>query len=204
MGDISMLDCQITVLAKAFVRYLNAGEIPRAIGTRHPVMTPFQVFPTKDGYIAVALRGGIKDQWPLYCAAIDRIDLIDDPRFETGWLRTQNYEILEPILNEAMKLKTTKEWVEELEGMRIPCGPLNTIAQLAADPYVKARDMIIDVQHPDAGTFKVVNTPFKFSRTQNKVEKASPELSEHTEQVLGQLLNMTPEEVSELKDSGII
>ncbi len=167
-------------------------------------MTPFQVFPTKDGYVAVALRGGIKDQWPLYCAAIDRIDLIDDPRFETGWLRTQNYNILEPIFNEAMKKKTTREWVEELEQMAIPCGPMNTVDQLAADPYVEARDMIIDVHHPTAGDFKVVNTPFKFSRTPYKVDKASPELGEHTEQVLSQLLNMTDDEINELKGSGIV
>jgi CoA:oxalate CoA-transferase len=204
MVDISMLDCQVTALENAFVRYLNTGEIPHALGTRHPVMTPFQVFPTKDNYIAVALRGGIKDQWPLYCAAIDRIDLIDDPKFETGWLRTQNIDILEPILNEAMKSKTTEEWITELEEMRIPCGPVNTIDKIASDPYVAAREMIIDVHHPDAGTFKVVNTPFKFSRTPCKAEKASPELGEHNEQILGQLLGMKSEEVSELKKSGII
>lgn len=88
--DISMLDCQVTVQENAFTRYLNTGEIPRALGTRHPVMTPFQAFPTRDGYIAVALRGGVNDQWPLFCAAIDRVDIIDDPRFTDGWSRTQN------------------------------------------------------------------------------------------------------------------
>src|SRR4030042_1599630 len=120
--DISMLDCQVTVQENAFVRYLNAGEIPQPLGTRHPVITPFQVFPSKDGYIAVALRGGIKNQWPLYCAAINRLDIMDDPRFETGWLRTQNYEVLEPILNEAMKARNTNEWIVELEQLGIPCG----------------------------------------------------------------------------------
>ena len=202
--DISMLDCQVTVLENAFVRYINTGEIPHALGTRHPVIAPFQAFQSKDGYIAVALRGGVKDQWPLYCAAIDRVDIIDDPRFKNGWLRTQNYEALKPILTEAMKAKTTREWVEELEQVGIPCGPVNTIDQVASDPQILAREMIIDVQHPDAGKFKVVNTPFKFSRTPHRAERASPDLGEHTEDVLNQLLGMTRKEISELEGSGVI
>jgi len=202
--DISMLDCQVTVQENAFVRYLNTGEIPHALGTRHPVITPFQTFQTKDGYIAVALRGGIKDQWPLFCAAIDRVDIIDDPRFKDGWLRTQNYGTLEPILTDAMKTRTTREWVEELEQAGIPCGPVNTIEQVASDPQIAARDMIIDVQHPEAGRFRVVNTPFKFSRTPYKVERASPDLGEHTQDVLSQLLGMTHEEISRLEGLGVI
>lgn len=202
--DVSMLDCQVTVQENAFVRYLNTGEIPHALGTRHPVITPFQTFQTRDGSIAVALRGGIKDQWPLFCAAIDHIDLIDDPRFKDGWLRTQNYKALEPILTDAMKTKTTREWLEELEQAGIPCGPVNNIAQAAGDPQIAARDMIIDVRHPEAGKFRVVNTPFKFSRTPYKVDKASPELGEQTRDVLSQLLGMTHEEISGLQDSGVI
>ncbi len=202
--DISMLDCQVTAQENAFVRYLNTGEIPRAIGTRHPVMTPFQAFQTKDGYIAVALRGGIKDQWPLFCAAIDRVDIIDDPRFEDGWMRTQNFGVLEPILTESMKSRTTREWVTELEQAGIPCGPVNTIDQAAADPQINTRDMIVEVKHPEAGNFRVVNTPFKFSRTPYKVEKASPDLGQHTREVLSRLLGMTGQEIEKLKGSGVI
>ncbi len=202
--DISMLDCQVAVQENAFVRYLNTGEIPRPLGTRHPVMTPFQVFPTRDGYLAVALRGGIKDQWPLFCAAIDRVDIIDDPRFVDGWQRTQHYADLEPILTAAMKTRTTGQWVAELEAAGIPCGPVNDIAQVAADPQVAARDMLIEVAHPEAGKFGVVNTPFKFSRTPHQATQASPELGEHTREVLGSLLGMGGEELDRLKDAGII
>jgi CoA:oxalate CoA-transferase len=202
--DISMLDCQVTVQENAFVRYLNTGEIPRALGNRHPVMTPFQTFQTRDGNIAVALRGGIKDQWPLFCAAIDRVDIIDDPRFVDGWSRTQNYKTLEPIMAAAMKTKTTAEWMEELEKAGIPCGPVNTIDQAARDPQIAARNMFVDVKHPTAGDFKVVNSPFKFSRTQYKVERASPELGEHTTEILSQLPGMTQEKISRLRDSGVI
>jgi CoA:oxalate CoA-transferase len=202
--DISMLDCQVTVEENAFVRYLNTGEIPRALGTRHPVMTPFQAFATKDGYIAMALRGGVNDQWPLFCAAIDRVDIIDEPRFTNGWDRTQNYKELEPILSNVFKTRTTQEWIVELEKAGIPCGPVNNIAQAAADPQIAARDMIATLHYPEAGEFKVVNSPFKFSRTPCKAERVSPELGEHTEEVLKQLLGMTPNEISRLKDSGAI
>jgi CoA:oxalate CoA-transferase len=202
--DISMLDCQVTVQENAFVRYLNTGEIPGPIGTRHPVTTPFQAFQTSDGYIAVALTGGASDQWPLFCAIIDRIDMIDNPKFSSGWKRTQNYKELEPILNAAIKEKSSAEWLGKFEEARIPCGPVNNIAQVAADPQIAERDMIIDVHHGTAGTFKVVNTPFKFSRTPYKPDIASPELGQHTEEVLASLLQLTPAEIQKLKERKVI
>lgn len=204
MVDISMLDCQVAVQENAFVRYLNTGELPRRLGTRHPVMTPFQAFPTSDGYVAVALRGGFKDQWPLYCAAIDRVDLIDDERFGDGWQRTQNYDVLEPMLNEAMRRRTTAEWVSELEKVGIPCGPVNDIAQVAADPQIAAREMIIEVEHPVQGKLKVANTPFRFSRTQSRATRASPDLGENTGEVLARLLGKSDEEIQRLREAGAI
>ncbi len=204
MIDISMLDCQVAIQENAFVRYLATGEVPQALGTRHPVFTPFQVFPTKDGYIAVAMMGGVRDQWPLYCATIGRLDIIDDERFQTGWLRTQNYEALEPTLTEAMKTKTTQEWLEELEQAGIPCGPVNTIDKVAADPQIQAREMIVEVHHSRAGSFKVSNTPIKLSRTPSKLERASPDLGEHTKEVLTGLLEMTEQELVDLENCGVI
>jgi len=84
MIDIGMMDCQVAVLENAFARYFATGEVPQPLGTRHPVFTPFQAFQTKNGYIVVAMVGGVSNQWPLFCAAIDRVDLIDDQRFQTG------------------------------------------------------------------------------------------------------------------------
>jgi len=129
---------------------------------------------------------------------------MDDQRFSNGWLRLQNYEVLEPVLSDAMRARTTREWVEELEQVGIPCGPVNTVAQVADDPQIAARDMIIDVHHPGEGGFKVVNTPFKFSRTPYNVERASPDLGEHTQDILTQLLGMTRDEISELRRLNVI
>jgi CoA:oxalate CoA-transferase len=202
--DISMLDCQIAVQENAFARYLNAGEMPTRMGTRHPVFTPFQVFETKDGRVAVALKGGLDDQWPLFCALVGRVDIIDDPRFGDGWLRTQHYGVLEPIMVPAFKARTTVEWLAELEAIGIPCGPVNNIAQAAADPQVAARDMIIKVDQPGAGSFQVVNSPFRFSRTPGGGGGAAPGLGEHTAEVLEALLGMSGEQVSQLRQDHVI
>lgn len=201
MLDISMLDCQVAILENAFTRYFATGEVPQPLGTRHPVFTPFQAFRTQDGYIVVAIVG---DQWPLFCAAIDRIDLIDDERFQTGFSRTQHYQELAPILNEAMKKKTSREWLEELEQAQIPCGPINTIDQVAQDPQVAAREMIIGVPHPGIGEVKLTNTPIRLSRTPGKVERTCPELGEHTTEILTTLLGMREDELEELRRRRII
>ncbi len=204
MIDISMLDCLVALQENAFVRYLATGEIPEPLGTRHPVFTPFQVFPTKDGYVAVATMGGVQDQWPVFCTIIGRTDIIDDERFETGWLRSQNNEVLEPILNEAMKKKSTREWIEEFEAASLACGPVNTIDKVASDPQIKSRDIIKSVHHPTAGDFRIVNNPMKFSRTPCNVERASPDLGDDTEEVFKGILSFSDRELEQLKSDGVI
>jgi CoA:oxalate CoA-transferase len=194
----------MAILENAYVRYLATGEVPKPLGTRHAVTTPFQLFPSKDGYVAVAIMGGGQDQWPVFCSVIGRLDIIDDKRFETGWLRTQNYNVLEPILNEAMKTKSTDEWIKEFEAVSIACGPMNTVDKVAADPQTAVREMIVEVKHPQAGVFKIVNTPIKLSRTPCKVEQASPDLGEHTDKTLKELLSLTQAEIDDLRKSGII
>ena len=201
MVDVSMLDCQLAILENAFARYFATGEVPQAMGTRHPVFTPFQAFQTKDGYIVVAIVG---TQWPLFCAAIDRVDLIDDERLLTGELRTQHYGLLEPILSEVMRTRTTQEWCEEFEKLGIPCGPVNTIDKAAAHPQVIARDMIVEVQHPRAGNLRVINTPIKLSRTPGKVDRVCPDLGEHTDEVLTTLLGVKHDELLQLKQLGVV
>lgn len=201
MIDISMLDCQVAVLENAFARYFATGEVPRALGTRHPIFTPFQVFETKDNYIAVAIVG---HQWPLFCATIDCLDLIDNPKFETGALRTENYSLLEPVLTKALKARTTQEWLEEFEKVEIPCSPVNTIDKVVADPQIVAREMIVEILQSRVGKIKVINTPIKMSRTACRVEGACPDLGEDTEEVLIRLLGMSPEDIQHLKEQKVI
>ena len=188
MIDVSMLDCQLAVLENAFARYFATGEVPGPIGTRHPVTTPFQVYETSDGYVTVAFVGGAKDQWPMFCALLDRVDLIDDERFTTSWNRTLNYDELNPMIEEGMRKKTTAQWLEELTEAEIPCGPVNNIADIVADEHIRTRGMIIDVPHPESGTVKMVNTPIRFSRTAAEVKGSSPLHGGNTDEVLRSIL----------------
>jgi len=204
MIDVAMLDCQISILENAFARYFATGQVPEPIGTRHPVATPFQAFPTRDGYVVLALSWGVENQWELFCATIGRADLIDDPRFDTGPLRTEHHAELEPILIEAMKKKTTAEWVQEFDAIGLPCGPLNNIAQAAALPQVKAREMLVEVEHPCIGRFPLPNTPVKLSRTPGGVRGPSPDLGQHTDDVLRELLGLPDAEIGRLREARAI
>jgi CoA:oxalate CoA-transferase len=202
--DIAMLDCQIAILENAFIRYFATGELPKPIGTRHPIATPFQAFPTKDGWIVLALSWGVENQWELLCATIGRVDLIDDPRFDTPYLRTEHHAELEPILNEAIRQKTTSEWLREFDAIGLPCGPLNNIAQAAEHPQVVARRMLLDVEHPRIGRLKLPDTPVKLSRTPGGIKGPSPALGQDTYEVLSALLGLSAEQLDELAQAGVI
>jgi CoA:oxalate CoA-transferase len=204
MIDIAMLDCQIAILENAFIRYFATGELPKPIGSRHPIATPFQAFPTKDGWIVLALSWGVENQWELFCATIGRLDLIDDPRFDTGPLRTEHHAELEPILNEAMRQKNTDEWLREFDAIGLPCGPLNNIAQAAEHPQVLARRMLAEVEHPRIGRLKLPDTPVKLSRTPGGIKGPSPALGQDTYEVLSSLLGLSAEELDELAAAGVI
>jgi len=204
MLDISMLDCQIAILENAFARFFATGEVPKPIGTRHPLATPFQAFPTKDGWIVVALSWGVENQWELFCATVGRPDLIGDPRFETPGLRTKHHADLEPALNDALREKTTSEWLSEFDAIGLPCGPLNDIPHASEQPQVKAREMLVDVEHSDGFSLKIADTPVKLSRTPGGIQGPPPALGEHTDEVLSGLLGLSPEEITSLREAEVV
>jgi CoA:oxalate CoA-transferase len=204
MIDISMLDCQLAVLEAAIGRYLSTGDVPGPLGTRHPSFTPFQAFQTADGWVVVAIVGGVHDQWPLFCAAIERVDLIDDSRFQDGFQRTLHYKDLIPALEEAMRRKTTDEWIRELGELGIACGPVNTIDKVVADPQVRHRGMLAQAPHPRLDSVTLINTPIVFSRTRAGPLNAAPDLGEHTRSVLTGLLGYTSGRVARLMADGVI
>ncbi|MEX2599472.1 MAG: CaiB/BaiF CoA-transferase family protein [Dehalococcoidia bacterium] len=202
--DVSMLDCQVAIMENAFMRYFALDQIPQRIGTRHPSSTPFQAFETVDGHVVVAIMGGSTDQWPLFCAAIERPDLIDDERYINGWGRTQHYDELIPIIEEAMKSKTTAEWVEILSGMGVPVGPVQNIAEVAQDPQVNHRGMFVEMDHPALGKVKFTGNPIKMSRTPSGPSAVPPLLGQHTKDVLADLLGMPETDVEGLASDGVV
>jgi len=202
MVDISMLDSQLAILENAFIRHLNTGEVPGRIGSRHPVVTPFGAFQTKDSWIVLAMSGA-PGRWELLCATIGRLDLMDDERFRTNILRNQHVEEVEAIFTAELRKKTTAEWLRELEAIGVPCAPIKGIDEVAMDPQVAARGMITEVPAGDA-SLRVIDTPVKMSRTQPGVQGPAPRVGEDTRDTLAGLLGITQDELDELERDKII
>ena len=200
--DVGMLDCQVAILENAMVRYFSTGDIPRPLGRRHPAITPFEVFESADGYVVIAI--GNNELWRKFCEHVGQPELIDDERFNTNALRTENHESLFLILAEIMCRRTTDAWVEALEAIGVPCGPVNTVDKVANDPQVLARDMIAEVKHDTTGTVQIPGIPIKLSETPGQIDAPAPNLGEHTLEVLTGLLGLGTEEVSQLKRNGIV
>lgn len=199
--DVGMLDCQVALLEYAIIRYTTTGEIPGPLGTRHPWITPFEAFEAKDGFIVVGV--GTK-HWRRFCDGLGLAALAEDPRFATGALRIHHYEILRPIVAEVVREKTVAEWLREMEEIGIPCGPVNTVDRVVADPQVQARDMIVEVEHEGVGTVKMAGCPVKLSSTPAGIQGPAPHLGEHTEEILTTLLGHTIEEVGRLRGAGVV
>jgi CoA:oxalate CoA-transferase len=202
MVDVAMLDCLICFLENAIARYVVANEIPGPVGSRHASITPFQAYPTKDNYIVIAI--GNERLWERFCKAIKRTDLLKDERFEVNVKRNENYDILNPILEEIFRSRTTEEWMKLLEKEGIPCGPINTVDKLIDHPQIVAREMIAEIDHGSLGKIRMPALPIKLSATPGKVHKPAPRLGEHTEEVLVGLLGMRRDEVAALRQRIVI
>ena len=202
--DVSMLDCQIAILENAVARYFATGKEPERIGTRHPSATPFQAFPTADGWLVLALAWGVDNQWELLCAELERVDLINDARFDTSFKRTQNHAALEPLLFEAFRKRTTADWIARLEAYGMPIGPLNTIGQAVSQEQIVQREMIAEVDHPIAGRLRLANSPLRLSRTPGRVRGAAPLFGRDTAAVLHDWLGLDAARIQALVDAGVV
>ena len=201
--DMSMLDCQAAILENPLMRYFAVGEMPERIGTRHPIVTPVQALKTKDGYVAVAVSDGPSGHWGIFCREIGRPELLDDDRFNIGWNRTQHYDELIPVLEEALAQRTTAEWVDALGGKGVPVGPVQDIDQVAADPQLNQRNMFVELEHPGIGPVTFTNTPIKMSRTQGGAKGVQPDAGEHTTELLSEL-GLDATRIEELRAKSVV
>ncbi|MCC5910169.1 MAG: CoA transferase [Clostridiaceae bacterium] len=199
--DVAMLDCQVAILENAVARYTVTGEVPKPGGNRHPAIVPFEDFDTADGEIMIAAGNDVL--WSKLCTTMGKEELINDERFKTNPLRNENYEILRPLISDVIKTKKTEEWQNILDEAGVPNGPINTVDKVLEDPQVKARDMIVEVEHPVAGKTKMPGIPVKLSDTKGEIRRPAPVLGEHTEEILKELFNYNDEEIQRLKDSNI-
>ena len=200
--DIGMLDTHVAWLANQGMNYLATGENPPRLGNQHPNIAPYQEFPTKDGYIILAV--GNDPTFERFCKAFGQEALLADPRFATNPIRVQNRQLVTDTLTPVMKSKTTAEWIDALEALKIGCGPINTLEQVFADPHVQARDMVVEMAHGSGEKVKVIANPVKLSATPPSYRSAPPVLGEHTNAVLTDVLKMSAAEIAALKDKGIL
>ncbi len=200
--DISMLDCMVAIIENAIVRHSATGVVPEPIGNRHPVSTPFDMYPTKDSNLIIAIQNN--NTWDHFCRAINAEYLLEDVRFESGASRTENEKSLKTILIDILAGKTTNAWIDILLKAGVPCGPLYTIPDVVNDPHILAREMIITMKgHKKVPELKVAGSPIKLASQSYKLEKAAPVLGEHSCEILSEF-GFSKDEIKEYSEKGLV
>jgi len=200
--DMALLDTQVAWLANQNTNYLIGGEVPIRMGNAHPNVVPYQTFPTKDGDVIIAI--GNDSQFKKFCEAAGIPETGSDPRYASNALRIANRDTCIAAIAPAVKLKTTAEWIAVLEPLGVPCGPIHRLDDVFANPQIKHRGMQVDVPHPLSGEVPLVANPIKYSRTPLSYDTPPPLLSQHTDQVLQNLLGKSDAEIAALRAAGII
>jgi len=200
--DMALLDVQVATLANQAMNYLATGTNPRRYGNAHPNIVPYQSFQTSDGFIIVAI--GNDAQFARFCVLADKPELAMDERYQKNSARVRFRDSLLPIVSEVMQSKSSADWLEILNQRGIPCGPINNLDQVFADPQVCHRGLQFDLAHPAAGRVASVANPIKLSQTPIEYQLPPPMLGQHTDEVLGRLLDLDSDAIATLRDAAII
>ncbi len=206
--DMALLDTQVAMLANLGANYLVSGKAPGRAGNAHQNIVPYQVFEvapaagnTRDHLI---LAVGNDGQYAKFCAVAGRPDLASDPRYAKNQDRVRNRSELVPQLEAIMKTRTKADWLAALEAAKVPCGAINNLAEVFADPQVQERGMVTQWAHPLKDGLRLVASPMKLSATPVRADLPPPLLGQHTQQVLREVLNYPDEKLSELKEGKVI
>jgi crotonobetainyl-CoA:carnitine CoA-transferase CaiB-like acyl-CoA transferase len=200
--DLALLDVQVACLANQGMNYLVSQDTPKRLGNAHPNIVPYQTFQTADGFIILTI--GNDSQFADFCQVADCQSLVQDPRFTTNQARVRNRERVIEHLAKIIKAKNSDFWLQQLEIKGVPCGPINDIAQVFDNPQIKHRNMLGELTHPKNGKIPTVKNPINFSRTPIVYHQAPPNLGEHTEDVLTELLGYATGDIKKLRHAKII
>ncbi|MBG0848206.1 CaiB/BaiF CoA-transferase family protein [Ectopseudomonas chengduensis] len=200
--DVALLDVQVACLANQAMNYLATGVSPKRLGNAHPNIVPYQDFPSADGNFILAV--GNDGQFRKFCEVAGIANLADDPRFVTNKARVAHRAELIPLLRQATVFKTTAQWIEQLEKAGVPCGPINDLQQVFADPQVQARGLRLDLPNALGSSTPQVASPLRLSATPVAYRSAPPLLGQHTEALLQRLLGMSETQIAELREAGVI
>jgi len=200
--DLSLLDTQVAWLANQNLNYLVSGEAPGRRGTAHPNIVPYQAFRTSDGFLMLAV--GNDAQFARFCAMAGVAELAADPRFVTNQDRVAHRGELVPRLEGIMLTRNSAAWLADLRNAQVPCGPINDLAQVFAEPQVRHRQLRLDLPHPLSGSVPGVRSPVLFSRTSLQYDRPPPPLGADTDEVLRQRLGLDSTALAALRSRGVV
>jgi len=202
--DVSLLDSAVSFMESNIADYEVANQVHPQVGNAHTYVAPYDVYKASDGYFALGLSGN--HMWQRFLKIMDREELANDPKFQTDRDRAEpeNRQFFTDLLNRWATDKTVEEVVKQFNEAGIPCGPVNTIPQVAADRHIRTREMLVEVEHPGIGKVPLIGMPVKFSKTPGKIKTVAPMAGEHNEEVYYSLLGYTDMELTLLKEEGII
>ncbi|NMM10609.1 MAG: CoA transferase [Polaromonas sp.] len=206
--DMALLDTQVAMLANLGANYLVSGKVPQRIGNAHQNIVPYQVFevsPAADGskdHLILAV--GNDSQYVKFCKVANIPELASNPLFSKNRDRVINRGQLVPMLEEVMRTRTKADWLTALEAEKVPCGAINNLAEVFADPQIEARHMVTHWKHPIKSDLRLVSSPIKLSATPVRTDLPPPLLGQHTEEVLRSLLNYSATQLAELRQKAVI
>ncbi len=199
--DLSIFESSLAVLVNQAQNAFATGLAPGRLGNAHPSIVPYETFETADGSIAIA--AGSERQWTRLCAALGLASLATDPRFATNPARVEHRAALRPLLAERLRTAASAEWLERLEAAEVPCGPINDVLTALSSEQARARDMVLEVEHPRLGPIPQVGIPFKLAATPASIRTAPPLLGEHSDEILEEL-GYVPSAVAAMRTDGVI
>jgi crotonobetainyl-CoA:carnitine CoA-transferase CaiB-like acyl-CoA transferase len=200
--DIALLDVQVATLANQGMNYLATGTNPQRLGNGHPNIVPYQTFATQDGSIILAV--GNDSQFVKFCQVAQCANIADDSRFATNEQRVNNRDELIPILARKLASHASQWWIEQLESVSVPCGPVNTLEQVFNHPQIKYREMVKQVANKQGELIDTVASPINLSATPLQYNSASPDLGQHSHQILTKWLNYDQDNINKLFSEAIV
>jgi formyl-CoA transferase/CoA:oxalate CoA-transferase len=200
--DLSLLDCQVSLLSYLAQYFWADGKVPRPLGSAHTSVVPYGALATRDGHLIVAIFA--EKFWGAFCRAVERPEWADDPRFARNRDRVAHRDALMPLVERLFTERTTADWLARLQAAGVPATPIQTVDRVLADPQVRHRGMVVEVEHPRHGRLPTLGTPIKVDGSMGLDVTAAARLGEHTDEILGGLLKYSGECLAALRQQGVI
>jgi len=200
--DMALFDCQVAGLANQATNYLAGGMVPGRLGNAHPNIVPYQVFATADGHLILATSND--HQFRRFAAVAGIAEIAADPRYAANAERVAHRQALVDLIKPIFAQRTTAQWISDLEAANVPCGPINRIDEVFADPQAIARGLTIAMNHAAVGPLNLVTSPLRLSATPPEYRSAPPLLGEHTAEVLSGILGLTVTQIAQLRGAGVV